>query len=741
MFLNNRYSVAKKGQMSIEVLIIMAILTIGALVVGTYYFQTINSNLRKPISDDFDGSRAFGIKTPQSVSCGDGTCNGTENCSICPVDCSCPPTGCTVGQLTAVNFSPAGGIYTTPQTVSLSYTGSCPDVNIFYTINEATPTSSSTLYQNPITISNTTTVKAKVFANNNAILGPETIQIYTISAIALCPAGGGDGTPATPKIICTPDDLNAIRDHLDWYYVLGQDIDLNVSPYNAGSGWDPIPQIRKEFNGNNFSIKNLYINRPNTAYIALFTLLSPTDNDDAVIKNLKLIDVNVLGFRTVSALVSSVDPFLSQDAIIQNCSVSGTVRSTGTFGTQGWKVTGGLVATNSGKIYDSNFVGTVFSSLPKTGGLVGENNGVIVNGYTDGNIIGHHSNYESYSGSEIGGIAGSNSNNFLVTGKIYDSHSTANVFGWDAVGGIVGGYGLIDNCYFSGDVNGYSSVGGLIGKEGDINESYSDGYINGYSSVGGLIGWSQRPILNSHFSGDVNGYSSVGGLIGTLVSSSTNILSNNYFNGSVNGVLNVGGIFGEVPMNFGVSTILNCYSKGGVSGDNSVGNFGGRIRAGISIIDCYSTGSVTGKKNTGGFIGEINSSATYPAQRRILNSYSLSNITRKSGSVEESFGGFIGFIDSGDINNCYSIGFVSGSSWYPTDKGFSGTIIPNYYKNFWDIDTSQQTTSPAGAVGKTTAQMKTLTTFSDWNFTNIWAIDISGNINNGYPYLQENQPQ
>lgn len=156
MFLNNRYRVAKKGQMSIEVLIIMAILTIGALVVGTYYFQTLNSNLRKPISDDFDGSRAFGNNTVQS--------------------------NCTLGQLTAVNFYPPGGTYTETKTVSLSYTGSCPDVNIFYTINGNSPTPSSTLYQSPISILSTTTVKAKVFANNNTILGPETIQTYTISS-------------------------------------------------------------------------------------------------------------------------------------------------------------------------------------------------------------------------------------------------------------------------------------------------------------------------------------------------------------------------------------------------------------------------------------------------------------------------------------------------------------------------------------------------------------------------------
>jgi hypothetical protein len=54
--------------------------------------------------------------------------------------------------------------------------------------------------------------------------------------------------------------------------------------------------------------------------------------------------------------------------------------------------------------------------------------------------------------------------------------------------------------------------------------------------------------------------------------------------------------------------------------------------------------------------------------------------------------------------------------------------------------------SDAGkGTGKTTAQMKTLATFTDtattglstsWDFNYIWNIDTSGTINGGYPYLR-----
>jgi len=61
---------------------------------------------------------------------------------------------------------------------------------------------------------------------------------------------------------------------------------------------------------------------------------------------------------------------------------------------------------------------------------------------------------------------------------------------------------------------------------------------------------------------------------------------------------------------------------------------------------------------------------------------------------------------------------------------------------FWDTQTSGQSSSAAGT-GKTTAEMKTLSTFTSagWDFegeiangtNNYW--DLSGSINNGYPYL------
>ena len=64
----------------------------------------------------------------------------------------------------APTFSPAGGTYTAPQTVTLS--SSTTGATIRYTLDGSTPSDTAgTVYTAPFTISGTTTVKAIAYAN------------------------------------------------------------------------------------------------------------------------------------------------------------------------------------------------------------------------------------------------------------------------------------------------------------------------------------------------------------------------------------------------------------------------------------------------------------------------------------------------------------------------------------------------------------------------------------------------
>lgn len=58
----------------------------------------------------------------------------------------------------APTFSPNGGSFTTTQTVTLA--SATPSAQIYYTVDGSTPTTASTLYAGPITVSSDTTIKA-----------------------------------------------------------------------------------------------------------------------------------------------------------------------------------------------------------------------------------------------------------------------------------------------------------------------------------------------------------------------------------------------------------------------------------------------------------------------------------------------------------------------------------------------------------------------------------------------------
>jgi hypothetical protein len=90
----------------------------------------------------------------------------------------------TVSLPAAPTFSPAGGTYSSAQTVTL--TTATPSATIYYTTNRSNPTTSSTVYSGPITVSATETILAIAVAN-----GGSTSQVnfanYTINSPPAAP--------------------------------------------------------------------------------------------------------------------------------------------------------------------------------------------------------------------------------------------------------------------------------------------------------------------------------------------------------------------------------------------------------------------------------------------------------------------------------------------------------------------------------------------------------------------------
>jgi prepilin-type N-terminal cleavage/methylation domain-containing protein len=265
------------------------------------------------------------------------------------------------------------------------------------------------------------------------------------------------------------------------------------------------------------------------------------------------------------------------------------------------------------------------------------------------------------------------------------------------------------------NVTGYTCTGGLVGEnDGIITSSYSTGSVMGTGSyTGGLVGINYSGTVTSSYSTcSVTGTCPyTGGLAGDNYSGT---ITSSYSTGSVTGVISTGGLVGGNHS----GTITNSYSTGSVTGgDYNTGGLVGENSG--TITSSYSTGSVTGVISTGGLVG-INDSGT------ITSSYSTGSVHGNSVT-----GGLVGE-NYGTITNSYSKGSVTGDEYTGGLVGYNDS--DNITSSYWDTQTSDQASS-AGGVGKTTAQMKQQSTFTGWDFTNIWAIDEGVS----YPYLRSNE--
>ncbi|MEN6306539.1 MAG: GLUG motif-containing protein [Anaerohalosphaeraceae bacterium] len=245
-----------------------------------------------------------------------------------------------------------------------------------------------------------------------------------------------------------------------------------------------------------------------------------------------------------------------------------------------------------------------------------------------------------------------------------------------------------------------------------------------YSSTGGLAGSNEySTIINCHVSGSVVGINHVGGLVG---SNSSGVLIGCSATGSVGGTGYLGGLIG---INSGNSPITSCSASCTADGtDNYVGGLIGWNFSEQAITDCFATGSVHADGYfAGGLIGSNESS-------EIISCYAAGTVSG-FGNV----GGLVGENYNTPLNACYAAGSVDGTDFV---GGLVGTALSGEVNAcFWDIQTSGQTDGvgnldpdPSGVMGKSTAQMKMLPTFTaaGWDFVEVWG------IGNGqtYPYLK-----
>ena len=262
----------------------------------------------------------------------------------------------------------------------------------------------------------------------------------------------------------------------------------------------------------------------------------------------------------------------------------------------------------------------------------------------------------------------------------------------------------------------YIGFFGCVGDGGivkNLGVEIGDDGIIGQSFVGGFVGYNLGRIEKCYSKGNVSNVLGSG---------------NNWF---------VGGFVG-FNESFGEGTIEECYAIANVTGTSRyVGGFAGNNDK--IIRKSYAVGNVIGNNEgpVGGFVG-VNSNSG-----QISDCFARVEVSAIDVSIT-SIGGFSGANSTGKLNYSYSTGSVEISSIIQTNKGFCGYVNlgGNYQMigNFWDTQTSGASTTAGNATGKTTAEMKTQSTFTDlgWNFVDTWKSDV--NINDGYPYLSWQNP-
>ncbi|MCB5230235.1 MAG: T9SS type A sorting domain-containing protein [Candidatus Cloacimonas sp.] len=228
--------------------------------------------------------------------------------------------------------------------------------------------------------------------------------------------GGGEGVEHSPWIIETAEHLNNIRkmNRKRAAYLQVKDIDLDVSPWNEGVGWEPFGTGESNYfngvyDGGGYSISGLYMDR-SFWYAGLFGYAL-----GATIKNLTIIDANVTGEYYVGALAG----FLRNNSKVINCHVINS-RVKGSY---------------------------------HVGGLAGETN--------NSNTSSSSAKIEVIGTGYVGGLLGGN-----IMSEVENSYCHGVVFGKKDVGGLIGycSSTVINKTYSVCYVIGESKVGGLIGS-------------------------------------------------------------------------------------------------------------------------------------------------------------------------------------------------------------------------------------------------------------------------------------
>ncbi|WDL95304.1 beta strand repeat-containing protein [Alicyclobacillus sp. ALC3] len=308
--------------------------------------------------------------------------------------------------------------------------------------------------------------------------------------------------------------------------------------------------------------------------------------------------------------------------------------------------------------------------------------------------------------------AGSTTDYMNANIRLSGTISMSGVSGWVPMGGsgapFVGTFDGAGNQITGLTINptGRSNSGlfGVFGTSGTIENLGVNAQVTGgtRSQTAILVGMQDGgTITDSYTTGSVTGRN-VAGLVNELISGA---IEDSYSTAKVNG--EYGGWAGGLVGTQSNGVIQRSYAAGNVSGDGRGGAYGGlvTIQFGGTIQNSYATGNVTGPGVVGGLVGWMEA-------------------------------------DVGTIQDSYAVGSVSGGTAGRLVGGQdSGTITDVYFpKGSVSAIGSQSGGVDTGVAALNSAQMTSAASYAGFDFTGTWAVDPSGVINGGMPYIQAMYP-
>ncbi|WP_307745395.1 filamentous hemagglutinin N-terminal domain-containing protein [uncultured Phascolarctobacterium sp.] len=508
--------------------------------------------------------------------------------------------------------------------------------------------------------------------------------------------GTTDNTINDYMLVHDAYELQNIETNRAGKYMLADNIEAGVTKtdsWHSGAGFTPLFSSNNSsqatnynwftgaFEGNGYTVKNLYINNSTYLWVGLF------GKSAGQITNVNL----------------------------ENIDYSNTGEGRYIGGVLGENVFGGSISNVqvSGKITVNNA-----SKSPYVGGIVGSNGFNTIGGGTAGAGETRSSVKNAFSKVDItvtgsstqanvGGIAGKN--NYYTK----SDDSTVNEIGF------------IENVRNEGSINvdiKQSYAGGIIGTNlGELQQASNIGTVQGKWYTGGIIGsndggqnnvFIQTGFLNE---GAVSGTQYVGGIVGQNMGGKFSNLGNT---GTISGKDNTGGLYvggivgqntrGMVYINdklvYSTPAITNAYNTGSISGVGSsassvyVGGITGYQYYGY-LTNAYNTGSIYGDKGTAskGYAGGI-CGAAYDL---IENAYNTGSIRITAGTTGSYILAGVGegisikntFFLKPETNSYYNYG--NGTEYATTkefNQAFMDGIASSSDKDSWLVYSGGQTT-------------------------------------------------